>query len=307
MLALGLFAQVSGHKSKLWRLWNRWHFQLRPSAASPILVIDNSEALRHDLSLVAVRHCRESLRVTCAFPVFVLPLNLRLFMPHFCLFRPQLGTRFVGSGSRGFALVIALSLMAFVVLLLLSIATLLRVEQMGADTARQQLEAEQVALLSLNLAIARLQETAGLDQRVTAPAASVASVNGPQELIGVWRSWEGLDHDTTTGLPSAELGGVSIYDLKLEAGDLKDASDVGRFLGWLVSSVDDPTNIISYQAAVDSPPSLEEVDGITVPLVSTGSVTLGTNPSTGIAETAADVEVHLRPTVIADGDAAMAW
>jgi hypothetical protein len=233
----------------------------------------------------------------------ILSPNSRTSMPHFHLFPSRFGARSVDSGSDGFALVIALSLMAFVLLLLLSISTLVRVEQVGANTACQRMKAEQAALLSLNMAIGKLQETAGLDQRVTAPAAAVASVNGPKQLTGVWRSWEGNDHDKTTGLPS-----MPNYDSKLSQGDLElNSSEDGRFLCWLVSSAYDSTNEISYQAGADSPPLLQEVSGTTVPLVSTGSVVLGTDPLTGDSETAADVEVHLTPTVLADGDAAIAW
>ena len=45
----------------------------------------------------------------------------------------------------GFALVIALSLMAFVLLLLLSISTLVQVETRSADTQKEKLEAQQNA------------------------------------------------------------------------------------------------------------------------------------------------------------------
>ncbi|MEN8662724.1 MAG: hypothetical protein ABF330_09575, partial [Lentimonas sp.] len=72
--------------------------------------------------------------------------------------------------NQGFALVIALSLMAFVLLLLLSITTLVQVESQGAQTVKQRMEAEQAALLSLNIAIGELQKAAGPDQRVTAAA-----------------------------------------------------------------------------------------------------------------------------------------
>ena len=46
----------------------------------------------------------------------------------------------------GFALVIALSLMAFVLLLILSITSFVVVEQQSANIAKQQLTAEQNAL-----------------------------------------------------------------------------------------------------------------------------------------------------------------
>ena len=90
--------------------------------------------------------------------------------------------------------------MAFVLLLLLSITTLVQVESQSAAIHVDQLQAEQAALLSLNIAIGELQASAGLDQRVTATAEAVDSVNGPKQLTGVWRSWEGRDHQAN-GFP----------------------------------------------------------------------------------------------------------
>ena len=63
----------------------------------------------------------------------------------------------------------ALSLMAFV-LLLLSITTLVQVETQGSQIQLQQMEAEQAALLGLQLVLGELQKTAGPDQRVSATA-----------------------------------------------------------------------------------------------------------------------------------------
>ncbi|MDA8735813.1 hypothetical protein N9M57_00335 [Opitutales bacterium] len=58
---------------------------------------------------------------------------------------------------QGFALVIALSLMAFVLLLLLSITTLVQVETQSAQISVTQNEAEQDALLGLQEALGALQ------------------------------------------------------------------------------------------------------------------------------------------------------
>jgi hypothetical protein len=189
----------------------------------------------------------------------------------------------------GFALVIALSLMAFVLLLILTISTLVQVEQQRSGSQKERLKAEQAALLSLNMAIGKLQQTAGLDQRVTAPAQSVANVNGVKQLTGVWRSWEGLDHQVN-GLPIAPD-----YTSKLETGVLDiDSSDTGRFLGWLVSSAYDSSSSVTYDAS--TPPDLTEEFGITRELVGSGSV--GDN---------VEDEVHVVPTEIDDGDTAIAW
>ena len=108
----------------------------------------------------------------------------------------------------GFALVIALSLMAFVLLLLLSITTLVQVEAQSSQIQMHQMEAEQSALLGLQIALGELQKTAGPDQRVTATAGLVngaTPVESTQHYTGVWNS-----------------------DPSIPAGN--------RFMQWLVSS-----------------------------------------------------------------------
>lgn len=185
--------------------------------------------------------------------------------------------------------------MAFVLLLLVSITTLVSVEQASSSIHKEQLRAEQAALLSLNIAIGKLQETAGLDQRVTAPAESVAGANGPKQLTGVWRSWEGRDHQAD-GLPIAPD-----YDSKLDTGEPAiDSTDAGRFLSWLVSSAYDPANTATFEAEADDAPDLQEATD-TIPLVSSNSVGEVDAPY------ALANEVHVIPTEIDGGGAAMAW
>jgi hypothetical protein len=98
----------------------------------------------------------------------------------------------------GFALVIALGLMAFVLLLLLSITTLVRVETQGAAMQMQRLQAEQNAYLGLQLAIGELQKHAGVDQRITARSDLIADTSGAptaalsrKYYTGVWDSQTG--------------------------------------------------------------------------------------------------------------------
>jgi hypothetical protein len=72
--------------------------------------------------------------------------------------------------SRGFALLITVTLLAFLVLLLVSLASLTRVETQVASNNQQIAQARQNALLALNIALGQLQKHAGPDQRVTARA-----------------------------------------------------------------------------------------------------------------------------------------
>ena len=102
----------------------------------------------------------------------------------------------------GFALVIALSLMAFVLLLILSITSFVVVEQRNANIAKQQLAAKQNALLGLQMAIGELQQHLGPDQRATASADILDSSNNPYTLV--WHSdptkgWDSATKDWITG------------------------------------------------------------------------------------------------------------
>ncbi|CAA6695211.1 Unannotated [Lentimonas sp. CC19] len=92
----------------------------------------------------------------------------------------------------GFALVIALSLMAFVLLLILSMVTLIQVETEQSARNTKIQSARQNALLGLNIALADLQKTAGPDARITATAdilSDRATIADSQKLVtGVWKS-----------------------------------------------------------------------------------------------------------------------
>lgn len=73
-------------------------------------------------------------------------------------------------GDEGFALIITLTLMAFVVLLLVSLLTLARVETTSGSNQLKMNQAKENARLALNIAIGELQRTAGPDDRITAQA-----------------------------------------------------------------------------------------------------------------------------------------
>eukprot|EP00903_Cladosiphon_okamuranus_P004148 g4146.t1 len=142
----------------------------------------------------------------------------------------------------------------------------------NGDIAREN------ARVALMLAIADLQVKAGPDTRITATAEAVADVNGSPYVTGVWRSWEGLDHDAATGLPIEPD-----YPSKRTTYN----NNSGRFLGWLVSGPEKDND-------ANNPPSIDESSG-TVPLLAGGSLGNGT-----------DKEVHLIPTDI-DDSGAYAW
>ena len=90
------------------------------------------------------------------------------------------------SRNSGFATILALSLMAFVLLLILSLSSLIWVEQQAADKARSKLLAQQNALTALHVAIGDLQRYLGPDKRATASADILDSANNPYTLV--WHS-----------------------------------------------------------------------------------------------------------------------
>ncbi|MDP0492416.1 MAG: hypothetical protein Q7Q71_15315 [Verrucomicrobiota bacterium JB023] len=172
--------------------------------------------------------------------------------------------------NRGFALVVTISLLVLLAMLSVGLLSLSSLSLRGSDAIQGAALARSNARLSLQMALAQLQTFAGPDTRVTAPASAVAGVNGPRQLTGVWRSWEGDDHDDD-GLPIAPD-----YGAKLAQGSLGENSS-GKFLGWLVSGEDG-------EAPANSPPDLTEgADG--VPLLSSGSLGSQSN-----------LEVHVTPT-----------
>ncbi len=118
--------------------------------------------------------------------------------------------------SDGFALVSALALMAFLLLLLLSLATLVAIEGRRTGVELDQFMARQNALLGVRLAVAELQAQVGIDQRVTATAAIVsgstdgdgepmAAATGKTYWTGVWNVDDLL---TTPGGGEPEEGEV---------------------------------------------------------------------------------------------------
>lgn len=113
------------------------------------------------------------------------------------------------SRERGFALLITVVLVAFLVLILVALATFTRVETQVAGNSQQLAQARQNALFALNLALGELQRTTGPDQRITAPSNLGGSALGATEtqphLTGVWRHDPGSAIDLPTLARSPQL------------------------------------------------------------------------------------------------------
>ena len=91
--------------------------------------------------------------------------------------------------SNGFALIIALSLMSFIVLLTLTMSSLLKVNMDASSKMFSQDEARRNAMLGLQVALGDLQDSVGPDQRITAGSehSGVTTITqGRKQYTGVW-------------------------------------------------------------------------------------------------------------------------
>ncbi len=110
--------------------------------------------------------------------------------------------------SSGFALVIALSLMSFLILLILAISALIQVESTTARIGIGQLQARMNAQLSAMIAFGDLQRYAGPDQRVSARSdillpPDAEPLLGQGQWTGIWSSQapdSGKTEDAEDGL-----------------------------------------------------------------------------------------------------------
>lgn len=154
----------------------------------------------------------------------------------------------------GFALIATLMLMLLLGLLALGMLSLSSISLRSTSGNSAQQEARNNARMALMLAIGELQRYTGSDTRITAPADIVEA--GAPPLTGVWKSWEGTDHDPDTGLPIKPDYSVKT---KAETGN-------GRFLTWLVSGAvagaapnsPMPSTLVSTSSSPDTVPLLAD-------------------------------------------------
>jgi hypothetical protein len=176
--------------------------------------------------------------------------------------------------TRGFALIATISIMALLVMVGLGMLSLSKVELRSSQNSKAMAEAQANARMALMIAIGELQRHTGSDTRITAPADIVES--GAPPLTGVWKSWQGTDHDST-GRPIKPD-----YTVKTRS-----ESTSGHFLTWLVSGAES-----GQEPQSPAPSALVFNDDSTVgtiPLLSEG--TLGeSNPG----------QVHVTPQPLKD-------
>jgi hypothetical protein len=128
----------------------------------------------------------------------------------------------------GFALVVALMLMSFILLLVTGLSTFIQVEVVSSRHSQEQLTAQQNALLGLSTALGELQKTAGRDQRVTARADIRHSDAAHPLWTGVWRSEPPVAFTAIQPVPPLNAGFTTTPNNHLNESTL-------HFVNWLVS------------------------------------------------------------------------
>lgn len=180
----------------------------------------------------------------------------------------------------GFSLIITISMLVLITLVAVGLLSLSSITLRISGAGRDMNEARANARMALGLAIGDLQKHAGADTRVTARADILDEDHSP--VVGVWRSWEGSDHER-----SGRSAGRPV-----SPGDYRSSKE-DRLLAWLVSG-GDPEDVV--------PPDTRP-GAARVPLVGVGSVGRGDDRD--------ELEVHVEPTsiVAAQGEATggFAW
>lgn len=146
--------------------------------------------------------------------------------------------------SKGFSLIIAMMLMGFILLLLLSLSSLVRLETSASIRSNHLQESRQYALMGLSIAMAELQKTAGPDQRVTAKAEILDGngrviAPGMRHVTGVWDSTAydpaaariGDTLDPITWLLSYPEDGGSTIDVTQSLDDQLSATQIVTLVG----------------------------------------------------------------------------
>ena len=193
----------------------------------------------------------------------------------------------------GFALVVTLSLLVLLSIIALGLLSLSSVSLRTSSRSSAQGLAKANARLALMLAIGALQKSAGSDMRITAPADILDPENPP--LLGVWRSWEGINQEQAGALRGRPA--APDYSLKLikENGE-EVGKPGGRFVSWLVSSAkqgsqaDDANELVSKVPLAGGAP-----ENSSVVLVGKNSLAAGD-----------DRQVHVIPSKVGE-QGGLAW
>jgi len=152
-----------------------------------------------------------------------------------------------GRPRRGFALLVTLTLVSFIVLLLVGLATYTRVETAIAGNSQRQAQARENALFALNVAVGQLQKHAGPDTRATATAEAVSSVNAQKRrYTGVWSTTDAAEPPVwlvsglENGTVPAVTGAIAVANQAAFVGTNTDASSAANNVVATLQSINTP-------------------------------------------------------------------
>jgi hypothetical protein len=191
---------------------------------------------------------------------------------------PSVLPPFAARSRSGFALLITITLLAFLVLLLVSLASLTRVETQVASNNQQVAQARQNALMALNIALGELQKYAGPDQRTTARSDMDAALVNTSVKSGRWVGVYG------SGVSANYADAPSVVAAKIAA-DAASGPDNGsqaRLLNWLVSGNEgtafDPGSAVAADGHITAaPPSFAFTPADPVANIAGGAPTVAGN------------------------------
>jgi hypothetical protein len=128
-------------------------------------------------------------------------------------------------------------MLAFVVLLLVGLASYTRIETAVAGNFQKQAQARQNAQLALDVALTQLQKHSGPDQRVTATAESFGGVNGTRYYTGVW------NNDDPAAAPAWLTSGLEAGTVNVTAAP--PAAQRVELVGVNTSGLDNANNVVA--------------------------------------------------------------
>ncbi|MDP3069529.1 MAG: hypothetical protein Q8N18_04530 [Opitutaceae bacterium] len=160
----------------------------------------------------------------------------------------------------GFALLIVVTLLAFIVLLLVGLAAYTRVETSIAGNTQRQAQARENALLALNVALGQLQKHAGPDKRVTATAEALPNRPGTTRYTGVWASDPADDPDGDPLTPLTWL---------VSGNELRDAQGLPLPLAIAPDSAVTPINSVAL-VSTNTSRTANDVLARLLPITATG-------------------------------------
>jgi hypothetical protein len=155
----------------------------------------------------------------------------------------------IEKASKGFALIVTLTLMILLTVIAVGLLTLSSISLRASGQSESMATARGNARLAMMLALGELQQSAGPDQRVTAPA-NLISTSASPGITGVWESWK----------PNP-AGGDDYSVRKTTAQTTKEVAD-GEFITWLASGTP------ASPAGPTTPPGVNSAGSTNVTLVS---------------------------------------